>query len=247
LKLSWLTADTPFPAVDHALHDPAGLLAASANLSVARLIEAYSQGIFPWYSEGEPVLWWCPEPRMVLPTQDFIISHSLAKRLRQLARQEQAPTTPRIQIRVDTAFERVMQACAAPRAGRAGTWITDDLRHAYIAWHARGGAHSIEVWQEDQLCAGLYGVSLGSMFYGESMFTHITDGSKIALAYLVRFLMKHHVPWIDCQQQTHHLARLGARPFPRAQFVAGVHQLVKSPTPAWMPGRLTLQGDLLPL
>ncbi|ARP87643.1 leucyl/phenylalanyl-tRNA--protein transferase [Bordetella genomosp. 9] len=243
MKLPWVDPDTPLPPVECALSDPDGLLAAGADLSVARLTEAYSRGIFPWYAEGEPVLWWSPDPRMVLACEDFAVSHSLAKRLRQLARQEATPH-PRVEVRVDTAFEQVLRACAAPRDGRPGTWITDEMRDVYAAWHRAGVAHSVETWVDGRLSAGLYGVSLGAMFYGESMFTRVTDGSKIALAHLVRFLSNHGVPWIDCQQQTRHLASLGARPVPRAQFVARVAELVTRPGPPWRPGRLDTQGAL---
>ncbi|HTK02842.1 MAG TPA: leucyl/phenylalanyl-tRNA--protein transferase [Bordetella sp.] len=245
MKLPWVDPDTPLPPVEYALSDPDGLLAAGGDLSVERLTEAYSRGIFPWYSEGEPVLWWSPNPRMVLACDDFAVSHSMAKLLRRLGREEQQPDA-RTQVRVDTAFEQVLQACAAPR-DRAGTWITATMREAYTAWHHAGTAHSVEVWVDGRLCAGLYGISLGAMFYGESMFTHITDGSKIALAHLVRFLASHGVPWIDCQQQTRHLASLGARPLPRAQFVARVSELVTRPAPPWQRGRLDTQGRLLPL
>lgn len=228
------------------MSDPDGLLAAGADLSVQRLTEAYSRGIFPWYSEGEPVLWWSPDPRMVLACDDFIVSHSMAKLLRRLAREEQQPH-PRVQVRVDTAFERVLAACAAPRDRLSGTWITEDMRDAYAAWHRAGAAHSVETWVDGELSAGLYGISLGGMFYGESMFTHVTDGSKIALAHLVRFLQNHGVPWIDCQQQTRHLASLGARPVPRARFVTRVAELVTLPAPPWQCGRLDTHGRLLPL
>jgi leucyl/phenylalanyl-tRNA--protein transferase len=246
LKLPWIDADTPLPPVEHALSEPDGLLAAGADLSVERLTEAYSRGIFPWYSEGEPVLWWSPDPRMVLACDEFIVSHSLAKLLRRLAREEHRADA-RVQVRVDTAFDEVLHACAAPRDGRSGTWITPEMQAAYADWHRAGAAHSVETWVNGRLCAGLYGISLGGMFYGESMFTRITDGSKIALAYLVRFLARHGVPWIDCQQQTRHLASLGARPIPRARFVAHVGQLVTRPGPPWRRGRLDTDGRLLPL
>jgi leucyl/phenylalanyl-tRNA--protein transferase len=246
LKLPWVDPDTPLPPVESALSEPDGLLAAGADLSVERLTEAYAKGVFPWYAEGEPVLWWSPNPRMVLACAEFQVSHSLGKLLRRLAREEHRGDA-RVQVRVDTAFDRVLEACAAPRDGKPGTWITDDMRQAYSAWHRAGAAHSVETWVNGKLCAGLYGISLGRMFYGESMFTRITDGSKIALAHLVRFLASHDVPWIDCQQQTHHLASLGARPVPRPHFVARVAVLVAQPAPPWQRGRLDTQGRLLPL
>ncbi len=245
MKLPWLEPDTPLPAAATALRDPDGLLAAGADLSVTRLQEAYGKGIFPWYSEGEPVLWWSPNPRMVLACEDFVVSHTLAKRLRRMAREEGTPAAT-IEIRVDTAFEQVLQACAAPRDQQRGTWITPEMRAVYLDWHRAGGAHSIETWIDGRLSAGLYGISLGGMFFGESMFTLVTDGSKIALAHLVRFLARHQVPWIDCQQQTRHLASLGARPIPRARFVETVQQLTTHVQPPWRPGRLDTQGRLHP-
>ena len=243
MKLSWLAPDTPFPPVEGALSEPAGLLAAGADLSLSRLQLAYSNGIFPWYSEGEPILWWSPDPRMVLACQDFAPSRSLRKRLRQVARDESGPT-PRVQIRIDTAFATVIARCAAPRDGQAGTWITDEMQQAYHAWHRAGGAHSIETWVDETLVGGLYGISLGGMFFGESMFTLAPDASKIALAYLVTFLRRFGVQWIDCQQQTRHLASLGAHPVPRAQFIEHVRQAVEQPAPLWHPGRLDSQGTI---
>ncbi|OZI71480.1 leucyl/phenylalanyl-tRNA--protein transferase [Bordetella genomosp. 12] len=246
MKLPWLQADTPFPPPDTALTEPNGLLAAGGELSVERLRQAYSQGIFPWYSQGEPVLWWSPDPRMVLACDDFAISHSLRKKLRGLARAEQADEAG-ITVRVDTAFADVMAACAGARPGQPGTWITAEVQAAYCAWHAQGQAHSIETWMDGRLIGGLYGISLGGMFFGESMFAHATDASKIALAYLVGLLKRHGVAWIDCQQQTRHLASLGAQPVPRSRFVAHVAQAIRLPAPPWRPGRLLQTGDIVAL
>ena len=246
MKLPWLSPDTPFPPVEHALSDPDGLLAAGADLSLDRLAAAYSNGIYPWYGEGEPILWWSPDPRMVLPCRDFAPSHSLRKLLRQVARDESS-LLPRLQVRVDTAFEAVVTHCAAPRSGQAGTWITGAMRQAYRAWHAAGTAHSVETWIDGELAGGLYGISLGRMFFGESMFTLKPDASKVALAYLVAFLRHFGVEWIDCQQQTRHLASLGARPVPRTRFVEHVRQAVTGPAPAWQRGRLDSHGLLHPL
>lgn len=187
MKLPWLAADTPFPPAEFALTDPDGLLAAGADLSIDRLVQAYSNGIFPWYSEGEPILWWSPDPRMVLACQDFAPSHSLRKLLRQIASHEHE-ATPRIEIRVDTAFATVMAECAAPREGQPGTWITAAMRQAYRVWHEAGYVHSVETWIDGELAGGLYGISLGRMFFGESMFTRAPNASKIALAYLVRYV-----------------------------------------------------------
>jgi leucyl/phenylalanyl-tRNA--protein transferase len=216
-------------------------LAAGADLSLPRLEMAYSNGIFPWYAPGEPILWWSPDPRMVLALEDFSPSHSLRKLLRKIAREE-ALFQPRIEVRVDTAFDQVLQACAAPRDGQPGTWITQPMQHAYRQWHMAGRVHSIETWIEGELAGGLYGVSLGSMFFGESMFSLATDASKIALAYLVAFLRHHGVAWVDCQQQTGHLASLGAAPVARSRFLQHLRNTVGQPDPPWQSGRLDSQG-----
>lgn len=217
--IPWLGADDPFPPVARALREPNGLLAAGADLSVERLTEAYRHGIFPWYSEGQPLLWWSPNPRMVLFPEEFRLARSLRKRLR---RRDYV-------VRTDHAFEAVMRACAAPRAGQLGTWITEDMIAAYGALHARGYAHSVETWIDGQLAGGLYGVALGRMFYGESMFARATDASKIALAHLVRQLDRWRFGMIDCQMQTAHLASFGAREIPRAEFMRKLAELVNYP------------------
>ncbi|MCW3152330.1 leucyl/phenylalanyl-tRNA--protein transferase [Achromobacter spanius] len=245
MKLPWLAVDTPFPPAEFALTEPDGLLAAGADLSPDRLIQAYSNGIFPWYSEGEPVLWWSPDPRMVLATKDFAPSHSLRKLLRQIASQEH-DAQPRVQVRVDTAFTDVMAQCAAPRAGQPGTWITSAMQQAYADWHRAGYVHSIETWVDGELAGGLYGISLGRMFFGESMFTRAPNASKIALAYLVRYLAAQGVERIDCQQQTQHLASLGARPIPRAQFLQYVRHATAQPPVFWTRGTLDSAARLLP-
>ena len=242
--LTWLDDDTPFPDPEQAL--PEGLLAVGGTLSGARLLEAYSQGIFPWYNPGEPVLWWSPDPRMVLECERFHPSHSLRKRLRQLARMDDDPEA-RVQVRVDTAFASVMAACAAPAPVRPSTWITAEIQDAYTRWHEAGYAHSIETWQDGELVGGLYGVSLGHIFFGESMFSRATDASKIALSYLVCRLQACGVELIDCQQQTSHLASLGASPISRAHFLHRLAQLRTQPTPEWQPGRLQQTGALVPL
>lgn len=246
MKLPWLTRDTPFPPVEQAWRDPDGLLAAGGDLSLERLRSAYTQGIFPWSSEDEPLLWWSPDPRMVLTCAEFAPPHALRKRLRQIARDERQPHS-RIEVRVDTAFAEVIAACAAPRLPETGTWITPAMQRAYIAWHAEGTAHSIETWIDGQLAGGLYGINLGRMFFGESMFTRVTDASKIALAYLVNFLRLHDVPLLDCQQQTAHLASLGARPVDRAAFGAHLRATVHATPPRWQSGRLDSSGIIHPL
>ena len=214
--IPWLTDNDPFPPVCRAQRSPNGLLAAGGGLSPARLLEAYCKGIFPWFNPGEPILWWSPDPRMVLIPAEFRISRSLAKLLRSSA----------YAVRIDSAFEQVMRACAAPRDERHGTWIGEDMIAAYCALHRLGYAHSVEVWMEDRLVGGLYGVSIGRMFYGESMFSRVSNASKIALAHLARQLGRWQFGMIDCQMNTPHLASLGAREIPRSEFIARLQELI---------------------
>jgi len=222
--IPWLEAHTPFPDVSEALTtDAPGLLAAGADLSPQRLLLAYRHGIFPWFSEGQPILWWSTDPRMVLMTDQFRISDSLKKTLRKVQRD------PRYEVRFDSAFEQVMRACAAPRRDGPGTWISEDIIKGYSGLHKLGYAHSSELWLDGQLVGGAYGVCIGRMFYGESMFARVSDGSKIALAWLVHFLRQHGVAMIDCQQETGHLASLGAAPIPRAQFLAHLRNTIELP------------------
>ena len=230
--IHWLQPGDPFPPVDTALHDPAGLLAAGGDLTPARLVDAYRQGIFPWFSEGDPVLWWSTDPRMVLFVDEFRVSHSLRKRL------VRSIDDPSIEIRCDHAFEQVIAACAAPRDADGGTWIVDDIIEAYVALHRRGIAHSVETWVDGELVGGLYGVALGRMFYGESMFARATDASKIALAHLVAYARTRQMPMLDCQQQTTHLASLGARPIARSEFSRRIASLVRQPAIDAWPDRL---------
>ncbi len=222
LPLPWLRPEDPLPPPQHAWDDrsPApGLLAAGGTLSVERLKQAYAQGTFPWFSEGQPILWWSPEPRMVLPTAAFRLHRSLRKTVQRFR------TTPGCELRVDSAFAAVIRACAAtPRAGQAGTWIVPGMVAAYEALHAAGHAHSVETWVDGRLVGGLYCVALGRAVFGESMFAHATDASKIALAALVCLARRAGVQLIDCQQNTPHLASLGAREMPRAPFLAHVAQ-----------------------
>ncbi|GAB4115866.1 MAG: leucyl/phenylalanyl-tRNA--protein transferase [Sideroxydans sp.] len=206
----------PFPPVAHALQHPNGLLASGGDLSPPRLLDAYRRGIFPWFSPGESILWWSPDPRMVLFPAEFRYSHSLRKTLRKGG----------YELRSDCAFERVMRACA-DRPGQ-GTWITAEMIDAYCALQRLGHAHSVEVWMNGELAGGLYGVALGGMFYGESMFSRQRDGSKIALAHLAAQWQRWHGTQglIDCQMYTPHLASLGAREIPRTEFVARVQELI---------------------
>lgn len=231
--IPWLETHTPFPDVSEALTmDAPGLLAAGADLSPERLLSAYQRGIFPWFSEGQPILWWSTDPRMVLMTSEFRTSDSLRKALRRVERSMQEGG--RWQVRFDSAFEDVMRACAAPRRDGPGTWISEDIIHGYTGLHALGHAHSSELWLDGELVGGAYGVCIGRMFYGESMFARVTDGSKIALAYLVDLLRREGVAMIDCQQETAHLASLGAAPIARADFLAHLRYAIGQPaTRGW--------------
>jgi len=207
------------------------LLAAGGDLSPERLIAAYRRGIFPWYSAGQPILWWSPDPRMVLYVDEFRTSRSLAKRVR---RHE-------FEIRIDTAFRDVIDSCATmPREGQRGTWITPEMIDAYCELHRRGVAHSVETFRDGQLCGGLYGMALGRVFFGESMFARETDASKVALVYLVGLLQQLGVPLIDCQQETGHLKSFGARPISRAAFAGHLSELIHStePVAGWRAGAL---------
>lgn len=238
--IPWLEIDTPFPDVAAALTEAdgaPGLLAAGADLSPQRLLNAYRHGIFPWFSEGQPILWWSTDPRMVLRTDRFVVSDSLRKKLKKVHNSMHCGGP--WEIRFDNAFESVMRACAAPRKDGAGTWISEEIVRGYTDLHRWGYAHSAELWLDGDLVGGAYGVSIGRMFYGESMFARVADASKIALTYLVHFLRENGVSLIDCQQETPHLASLGAAPIPRAQFIAHLKQTVEAPQiTAWQPGEL---------
>ena len=235
--IPWLEKDTPFPDVSEALTEAEGapgLLAAGADLSPARLLNAYQNGIFPWFSERQPVLWWSTDPRMVLPTAEFKISESLRKTLKKV--DQSMRTGGRWQVRFDTAFESVIRACAAPRERASGTWISEEIVAGYCQLHAMGYAHSSELWLDNELVGGAYGICIGRMFYGESMFARVTDASKTALAYLVEFLRAQDVELIDCQQKTNHLASLGGRTVPRAAFISHMKSAIAQPTIAhWAP------------
>jgi len=249
---------TPFPPVERALHKPNGLLAVGGDLSPARLLDAYHHGIFPWFNAEDPILWWSPDPRMVLFPQEFKVARSLRKTL----------SKRNFEIRADSAFEQVMRACAAPRSGQPGTWIHEEMIASYSELHLMGFAHSVEVWMpktsfrfqpegearlqrandmdsangtdmskrgsqhsiadgvEAELAGGLYGIAIGRMFYGESMFSHRTDASKIALANLAAQLKRWNFGMIDCQMNTPHLASLGAREIPRTEFIKQMQELI---------------------
>lgn len=223
--IPWLEKEDPFPAVHTALRDPNGLLCAGADLSPGRLLQAYAQGIFPWFNEGEPILWWSPAPRMVLFPAEMRVSRSLAKTLRQ----------GRFEIRLDTAFPHVMAECAAPRRHQAGTWISSGMQSAYCRLHELGYAHSVESWRGGRLVGGLYGLALGRVFYGESMFCRESDASKVAFAHLVRYLEQRGFLMIDCQMTTAHLSSLGAREISRTEFIGNLRQWTTDVQPERWP------------
>jgi leucyl/phenylalanyl-tRNA--protein transferase len=222
--IPWIEGSDPFPPINSAMGPDSGLcglLAIGGQLNVERLEQAYRQGIFPWYTEGQPVLWWAPDPRMVLKTLNFKVSRSLSKTLRRFL------ATPGCEIRVDHAFTNVMAACAQTyRDGQVGTWITPAMQAAYGEWHRAGRVHSFEVWMNSELVGGLYGVNIGRMFFGESMFSRRTDASKWALAALVAACKRRGIDWIDCQQNTTHLATMGAAEVPRDKFVKHLNEVM---------------------
>jgi leucyl/phenylalanyl-tRNA--protein transferase len=224
--IAWLQKTDPpaaLPPTTRALKEPNGLLAVGGALSPEWLIHAYAHGVFPWYSAEQPILWWAPDPRAVLLPEEFRVSRSLARSMRRRG----------YETRIDTAFEAVIEACAGPRHGSAGTWITREMHAAYVELHERGLAHSFETWAGGELVGGLYGVALGRMFFGESMFTRETDASKVALVRLVGECRRHAVPLIDCQMPSPHLASLGSRSLPRREFEQALARLVAQPAPAW--------------
>ena len=205
---------------DPELAEPNGLLGVGGDLAPERVLLAYQLGIFPWYSEGQPVLWWSPDPRMVLRTDELMVRRSLAKRVRQR----------RYRITLDRAFAEVIEACGeVPRPGQQGTWITDDMKQAYLALHRQGFAHSVEAWRDDELVGGLYGVAMGRLYCGESMFARAPDASKVAFVHLARQLALWDMPLIDCQVYTDHLARFGAVEVPRTDYLHQISQLVMGP------------------
>ena len=218
--IPWLGPDSPFPPVEQAAADPNGLLAAGGDLSVARLVEAYGSGIFPWFNEDQPILWWSPDPRMVLFPAELKVSRSLARTLR----------NSRFEVRADTAFRDVIQRCRLSRRDQAGTWISAPMVEAYCELHRAGIAHSVETWLDAELVGGLYGVALGRAFFGESMFMRATDASKVALVTLVRQLERWGFEMVDCQMNTAHLASFGAREIPRAEFTRRLRELIHYPS-----------------
>ena len=216
--IPWLDTRDDFPSLELALKNPNGLLCAGGDLSPTRILRAYRRGIFPWFSEGEPILWWSPDPRMTLIPAEFRCARTLRKTL----------CRGHYEIRLDTRFSDVIHACATrPRKDQNGTWITPEMQEAYQQLHRLGHAHSVETWVDGELVGGLYGLAIGKMFYGESMFSLATDASKIALAHLARFLRQQGFGLIDCQMSTPHLASLGAREMPRREFIENIERLTR--------------------
>ena len=223
--ITWLSPqDAPewFPPLEQALEEPSGLLAAGGDLSPERLVAAYRRGIFPWYSPGQPVLWWSPDPRAVLFPEEFHCTRSLAKTLRNGG----------FSYSMDGDFAAVIDGCAAPRAASPGTWITSDMRAAYLELHRLEHAHSIEIRRDGALVGGLYGVRLGGVFFGESMFSRERDASKAALAHLVAVCRRNSLAVIDCQLPSRHLTTLGSRTIPRSQFQALLREHARTPSAA---------------
>lgn len=221
-RVAWLSADDPpqaFPSVDRALTEPDGLLAAGGDLGAERLLYAYRHGIFPWYDYGQPLLWWSPDPRCVFRPGDLHVSRRLRRSLRQST----------AEVRFNTDFAAVIRACAAPRGAHHGTWITAEMISAYELLHAEGWAHSVEIWQQDSLVGGLYGIAIGRAFFGESMFSGAADASKIALLMLSRMMDANVIGILDCQLVSSHLLSLGAAVIPRDRFVAALADLCSPP------------------
>ncbi len=213
--LPYLHQTTPFPSVDEALDEPNGLLAAGGDLSASRLIDAYEKGIFPWFSEGEPILWWSPNPRTVFNIEDFKVHKSVKQTIRRQA----------LTITLNKDFSQVIHQCSLPRSEDNGTWITEEMCQAYITLHQLGRAHSVEVWQKNNLVGGIYGINVGKVFCGESMFSGISNGSKVALSALVCYLKPLGYQLIDCQIENPHLMSLGAKNILRANYIQVLNSL----------------------
>lgn len=234
IELTWLDpSKLEFPPVEQAMQDPDGLLAVGGDLSKERLLLAYSKGIFPWYEDDQPLLWWSPDPRAVIEPQNVRISRSLRKRLR---RRE-------FEVRVDTAFDDVVKRCQNPRAYSNETWITNEMRRAYLALHLDGYAHSIECYQDKELVGGLYGVSIGRLFFGESMFHAATDASKVAFVALCRLLRQQGCPLVDCQMPNPHIMSLGVETISRSEFMLHLLKNNKLKSKEWINWS-SLQGAM---
>ena len=230
--IPWLGLRDPFPPVEQALVEPNGLLAAGGDLSPARLLDAYARGIFPWFNDEDPVLWWSPDPRMVLLPRELHLSRSLRRTIR----------SQEFTVTFDRAFQGVMEGCAGPREKQDGTWITADMMRAYTRMAELGHAHSVEAWADGELAGGLYGVAVGRIFYGESMFTRRSNASKVAVSWLARQLDRWQFELIDCQMSTEHLASLGAREVPRADFLRRLERAIALPP---VPLPWVIEADLM--
>ena len=230
--IPWLGLRDPFPPVEQALVEPNGLLAAGGDLSPARLRDAYARGIFPWFNDEDPVLWWSPDPRMVLLPRELHLSRSLRRTIR----------SQEFTVTFDRAFQAVMEGCAGPRDKQDGTWITADMMRAYTRMAELGHAHSVEAWADGELAGGLYGVAVGRIFYGESMFTRRSNASKVAVSWLARQLDRWQFELIDCQMSTEHLASLGAREVPRADFLRHLERAIALPP---VPLPWVIEDDLM--
>jgi leucyl/phenylalanyl-tRNA--protein transferase len=230
--IPWLGLRDPFPPVERALVEPNGLLAAGGDLSPERLLDAYGRGIFPWFNDEDPVLWWSPDPRMVLFPGELHLSRSLRRTIR----------SQEFTVTFDRAFHDVMEGCAGPRDNQDGTWITTDMMRAYARMAELGYAHSVEAWAGGELAGGLYGVAVGRIFYGESMFSRRSNASKVAVSWLARQLDRWQFELIDCQMSTEHLASLGAREVPRADFLRRLERGTALPP---VPVPWAIEDDLM--
>ncbi len=230
-----LDINSPFPNINQALAEPNGLLASGADLSPERLINAYSNGIFPWFNNNEPILWWSPNPRTVFILEQFKPSRSLLKFIKNTS----------LTVTLNNAFEQVVQRCSEPRKEQNGTWINDDIKQAYLNLHLSGKAHSVEVWQNDQLIGGIYGVAIGYLFCGESMFSEISNGSKVALAYLISYLREKGFPIIDCQIKNPHLISLGATTIKRNDYLSILNKTINHSVDKAFWSAKTLHSKLL--
>lgn len=243
-QIVWVNANEALPEVRNSYSQD--VLAAGMDLSPARLKEAYSKGMFPWFSEGEPVLWWSPNPRMVLLCDELHVSKNFAKLLRRIQRNENNDDAV-WKVTTNLAFDNVIQACADLNENRPSTWITSTIKETYSQWHAQGHVNSIEVWHNEQLVGGLYGVLLGRFFFGESMFSKISNASKIALYYLTKLLIDRNINIIDCQQETGHLSSLGAKTVSRDKFLDMLDNALVHATPFWPAGQIIHTGKIVPI
>lgn len=228
--LPYLDLTSEFPDVENALVEPNGLLAAGADLSTERLINAYSNGIFPWFSDDEPILWWSPDPRIIFETETYKPSRSLIRFINKAE----------LKVTLNQAFNSVIEECAAPRGDQSGTWITQEIVEAYCKLHRLGYAHSVEVWDKQTLVGGIYGVAIGKLFCGESMFSRVSNGSKVALSTLIGYLRLNHFPLVDCQVRNNHLVSLGAIEVSRYEYINTVESLKTQSPPqdVWTPKNL---------